>query len=376
MELHVIDVDGRPAAVVDDPVIPDGLGHPAAGEVHVDAQPGLDDLNVVRVGVGWRHITRCQDRNARSRAHASFRPDDDPASARKKDPRRVRARAAVDAPVHDHRLLAQALCVQGSDANRSALTQHTADSHTTGSYPARIDRTAYRDGHAPRGRRPGVIGYDAVSIGSGRGDGVTPARGDLNIATAPVLPVNAVSIGSGRGDGVTPARGGLNIATAQVPPVNAVRECTRRLDRAALRVDGQGARVGRASNHPENAVSSSLRCRNFRVVDADLDGSAAPSVMAVDAMGSTAAGRDGSSSLDIADAYDDCVGVSAMLAVDAMGSTAAGRDGAWFLRYASLGGPGAASDRNQDVPRACVTAMNSVRGVAGCPDGDAAGGDI
>ena len=40
MQNRSVDCNGRLALVVDDPVIAKRLLHPAAGEIHVNAQPG------------------------------------------------------------------------------------------------------------------------------------------------------------------------------------------------------------------------------------------------------------------------------------------------------------------------------------------------
>ena len=80
---HVVDRDGGLAPVVHDPVISDGLRHPAAAEVQVDTKFGRDGRIVD--GVCSRRISRREDRDPRPRVDASPGPDDDPAAAREID---------------------------------------------------------------------------------------------------------------------------------------------------------------------------------------------------------------------------------------------------------------------------------------------------
>ena len=83
MKNDIVHRDGGLAAVVDDPVVADDVGYPAAGEVHVDAELGLEGRIVHRVGPG--RVARGEDSDAGRSADSSLRPDDNP-------PRRRRGR--------------------------------------------------------------------------------------------------------------------------------------------------------------------------------------------------------------------------------------------------------------------------------------------
>ena len=95
MQHDIVYGDGRLAAVVEDPAIPQGLRHPAAPEVQVHPQLGRNGsygrLEVVR---SWNG-TRGQDRDPRGRIDAAPRSDDDPTAVCQKHPFRGTFHRAV-----------------------------------------------------------------------------------------------------------------------------------------------------------------------------------------------------------------------------------------------------------------------------------------
>ena len=121
MQRHVVDYNGGLAAVVQDPVVAEGLRHHlVAVEVHVDAELGRE-----RVTDDDGRVACREDRDPGLRADGALRPDDDPAAAREINARRL-ARAAEDPAVHRDCLLAIAFIIQ-IRTSRDLFTSYEAD---------------------------------------------------------------------------------------------------------------------------------------------------------------------------------------------------------------------------------------------------------
>ena len=124
-------------------------------------------------------IARRANRYPRFRPEASPRPDDDPASAREKDARRVPARAAGHRGVHRHALLAVAVLAHLGGERHLPLGVGIAHPNAARVQPGGMDSSPV-NGDADRTRTP-VIAQYAVGIRvRGRDGGV--AHIDINLA--------------------------------------------------------------------------------------------------------------------------------------------------------------------------------------------------
>ena len=112
VQLHVVDDDGRLAAVVDEPVVVDNLPYAASVEVHGDVELGLD-RRISRVGA--RRVARRVNRDAGIGSDGALRPDIDPASTGEPDAR-AGTRAAVHLAGHGDRLAAIAVLIEPRDS--------------------------------------------------------------------------------------------------------------------------------------------------------------------------------------------------------------------------------------------------------------------
>ena len=201
MQHDIVNRDGGLAAVVHDPVMADGLRHPATVEVHVNAELGLDDW-VSRVGT-WC-VARGKNRNPRFRAHTPLRPDDDPTAARK-----IHTRCIADyAPVHrdglpavpiDEALVRAVVYVDWRYALRCSGAGERAYADPLGAGAGGHDVPSDLDGDAAGGlRRTEVVGNDAVAAFSRRGDGMAAARPDREFtAVVDIFEISKDAVGIG-----------------------------------------------------------------------------------------------------------------------------------------------------------------------------------
>ena len=186
-----MDSDGGLAAVVDDPVVAEDAGHPAAVEVHVDEQLGLDGWIVG--GVRTRCVARRQYRDAGIRTEGAMRPDVDPAAARQIHPRRAIARAAAHWTMDRDDMLAVAVLVEGG--NTVHIAGHDpAYPDARGARAAGIDPALGTDHDTARVVGIEVLSHDAVGVGACRGDGGAASRVDHDFADAGMPPKYPVGI--------------------------------------------------------------------------------------------------------------------------------------------------------------------------------------
>ena len=179
VQLHVVDHDGSLATIVDDVVVTDNVRYPAPVKSHVEVKLG--------------RAARCANRDPGVRADSSFRPDVDPAAARKKNTRRV-PRATRHASVHRDRLPAVAFRVQPGYALRFSATVDNAHADAVRARPAGLDAALDRDIHGTEVLGTGMIAHDAVGISTGRGDGMAVSSVDLDFAVTLMITVDTVGI--------------------------------------------------------------------------------------------------------------------------------------------------------------------------------------
>ena len=206
MQHHAVDHDRGLAAVVDDPVVADDLGHPAPVEIHVEVELG--------------RAARRANRDAGLRADGSRRPDMDPAAAREKHARRL-SRAAVHPTVHRDGLLAVAV---GSHCGYALRYIHVVDDAHEDAVRARrhgFDRAPDGDRHAPGLLGPEMVGDDAVGVVAGRGDGVAVPGRDVDVAVARMTTIDTVRIRPARRDRAA-SRSNCHVSHTGMHAINAL----------------------------------------------------------------------------------------------------------------------------------------------------------
>ena len=155
VENDIINRDGGLAAVVDDPVVPEGLHHLAATEIQIDAQLGQNGRDhVIRVSSVFRNLARRKNRNPRRRVDAPLRPDDNLAAARKIHTFRCTRHRTV----HRDRLLAVAVRTDCSHALRLALGVDSAHPDPLRAYSLGVDGSPDDDRYCPGVHRTLVMG--------------------------------------------------------------------------------------------------------------------------------------------------------------------------------------------------------------------------
>ena len=282
MQLHVVDHDRGLAPVVDDPVVADDLRHPAAIQIHIHEQLGLDWICAI-----YRRISCREDRDSGLRADGSGRSDIDLAAARKKHARSL-ARAAGHPAVHPDGLLEVAVGSHCGDALRFSLGVDDTDPDAVRARPAGLDPAPDGDIYGPGGLGPVMVGDDAVGVIARGGDGIPVPSVDSDVAGARMPAVDTVGIDTFCRDGAA-QEVDVDIAVTKMIGVDA---------------EGEGIIVG-------------TQVRAFRrdggVLHGDVDVAVAL-VQAVDAVRSGARRRDGRPAQDI----DVDIAVSGMPAEDAV----------------------------------------------------------
>ena len=198
------------APVVDNPVRADGLRHPAAAQVQVDAEPGRDGLDVVRVWNGYRHRARRENRDPGLRGDAAPPLDDDPAATGEEHALRSAHHGAVHrdglpaVPIDEALVRAD---LDWRDAGRCTAAGEPAHPDTLSARSGGRDVPSDIDGGGCGVHLALVFGIDAVTVHAGRSDGMAAARRDLEFAAVSLLPessIDAVGIDSLRLDGAAP----------------------------------------------------------------------------------------------------------------------------------------------------------------------------